>query len=150
MQKVSVEVNDLIGSGVQPKLARDVFIMTVSACNSDCLQKKKLSLSLAMVPEDEIRKHNSHYRGKDDVTDVLSFPEYEGIGEICNCDSEEIFLGEIVMCTEYIKESAKANGVEYDYELPYILSHGILHLLGFLHGDEMFSIQDKIAIKLRK
>ena len=35
----------------------------------------------------------------------------------------------------------------FEYELAYIFSHGILHLLGFEHGEKMFGLQEKIAQK---
>jgi probable rRNA maturation factor len=81
---------------------------------------------------------------------VLSFSEYAKISEMCDNMEKELFLGEIIICPDYVASSAKVQGVSFEFELAYIFSHGILHLLDFSHGEEMFSLQEEIAKKIVK
>ena len=123
--------------------------------NVSFLNGKNISVSLALVAPEEIRKINKEYRGHDEVTDVLSFAEYKNIQEVKDMvvdkppkgESGDIFLGELILCYDYIKEYADQKGIKLEKELANVVSHGILHLLGFEHGEEMFEIQNKVSIK---
>jgi len=75
-------------------------------------ENKKEDLSIAFVGEKRIRGLNKKYRKKDNATDVLSF----GDG-----------LNEIVICLNKVRKG----------ELAKVLIHGILHILGYEHGDLM-------------
>ena len=46
---------------------------------------------------------------------------------------DEINLGEIIISLDKTEEQSKNNNVTFDSELYYLISHGILHLLGFDH-----------------
>jgi probable rRNA maturation factor len=80
-------------------------------------------LGLAFVGPDEIRALKSEHLGIDEATDVLSFP----------LDGRELVpegvpraLGDVVLCPQVVGEA---------WRRP--LVHGLLHLLGYDHGDEM-------------
>ena len=95
------------------------------------------SLNVIFVPEDEIKRLNSEYRGKDTSTDVLSFRI-----------EENPLKGEIYLSPEYI---SKEND---EKEILRVIVHGILHLVGFEHEgyfdeksfkkEEMFVKQEEI------
>ena len=92
----------------------------------------KVSFDLVFVSDDEIHTINREYREKDRPTDVITFALF--------ADSEpkfvydrEIALGEIVISLDTVDKQAKENGNDFDYELYYIISHGVLHLLGYDH-----------------
>jgi len=148
--KISIEINNLAGLAFENKFFVEVAKNTFDFGEADYLDGKRVSISVAFVSEDEIRKLNNEYRGKNSATDVLSFSEYANISNLCNNKSKDVFLGEIVICPDYIKKSAEVQKVSFEFELAYIFSHGILHLLGFEHGEKMFSIQEKIARKIVK
>ncbi len=76
-------------------------------------------LSLAIVGDAAIKKLNQKYRGINKPTDVLSFA---GEGEM---------LGEIVLDWAQIKRQAKQSGLTAERELAFILTHGLLHLIGY-------------------
>ena len=65
-------------------------------------------------------------------------------------NEQELFLGELILCYNYIKESAIECTSETDSqkELARIIAHGVLHLLGFSHGKKMFTIQDAVSSDL--
>jgi probable rRNA maturation factor len=108
------------------------------------LADKNISVSLALVVPEEIKKINKNYRQHDDVTDVLSFAEYGSIEEIKNVVDSDVFLGELILCYDDIKEYAADAGIKLEKELANVVSHGILHLLGFEHGEKMFLMQEKV------
>ncbi len=84
---------------------------------------------------------NKTTRGKDSVTDVLSYPSMEGIrGKIltpneCRTELEGkyIFLGSIVLCDQKIREQAKEYGHSERREREYLVVHGLLHLFDYDH-----------------
>jgi rRNA maturation RNase YbeY len=84
---------------------------------------------------------------------VLSFCESEDLKNFCNESTnidEDLFLGELILCPDYIEKNAKEDGESMKYALAYIFSHGVFHLLGFKHGKKMFSFQKEIAQKIVK
>ena len=56
-----------------------------------------------------------------------------------------VVLGQLFLCYDYIKRAAEEDGVSLEREMAYVLSHGVLHLLGYDHTEEMFAIQDTIS-----
>ena len=80
-------------------------------------------LGIALVGEDEMRGLKRDHLGIDEATDVLSFP----------IDGREAVpkgvpraLGDVVLCPQVVGD-----------EWRWPLTHGLLHLLGYDHGDEM-------------
>ncbi|EKE16094.1 MAG: hypothetical protein ACD_11C00030G0002 [uncultured bacterium] len=145
--KIIVEVNDLTNSDFENSLFFDIVESTIEKSGIECLKRKKISISLALVAPEEMQKLNSQCRNKNEVTDVLSFSEF-GADDLCQNKEEEIYLGEIVICPSYIEKSSVLQNVTFEYELAYIVSHGVLHLLGFLHSEKMFSLQEDAVKKV--
>jgi probable rRNA maturation factor len=104
-----------------------------------------LSLSVEVVSKREIVLLNKQYRGKNIPTDILSFPTFSEEVLQKMRFSESIFFGEIIMCPDVIREDARKDGVSYAREMTFVFSHGILHLLGYEHSEEMFALQDKVC-----
>ncbi len=99
---------------------------------------EKADVSLAFIDETEMREINKKYRGKDEVTDVLSFP-HDGIG----LEGTGIrILGEILICPSRVKEQAE---VSFDKEMTWVVIHGVLHLLGYDHESS-----EKEALEMKK
>lgn len=95
---------------------------------------------------EEIRSLNRNYRKIDRVTDVLTFPAWEGEAILCPKDE---YLGDIAICYERAQEQAEEYGHSLERELAFLAVHGALHLLGYDHmttEDEkkMFSKQEEI------
>ncbi len=83
--------------------------------------KEGKDVSVACVPEREMRRLNKTYRNKEYAANVLSFNE------------NKFGLGEIVLCPPVIRKEAKEYGITYKEELCRMLVHGLLHLLGYDH-----------------
>jgi probable rRNA maturation factor len=143
--KLVFEVNNKTTYTAPEEKLRVVIEKTIEAAGVQCLENKSVELSLAMVGEAEIEKLNSTYRKKNHPTDVLSFCEYDNLQQICEERSENIFLGELIICPDDISKKAVEMEVTFESEIVHIVAHGILHLLGFEHGEKMFEIQEGIA-----
>lgn len=106
-------------------------------------------LLIRLVSPVEIQVLNKEYRGKNQVTNVLSF-QSEIPDEI-----GEALLGDVVICVDVVREEALLSKKKFSDHLTHMAIHGILHLLGHDHKDltsanKMESIEidylDKIGI----
>jgi probable rRNA maturation factor len=98
-------------------------------------------VSFSFVSAAEIKNLNAEYRGKDMVTDVLSFPMYEDFIFHYGIIIKEnpflpLLLGDIVICIEQAETQAKEYGNTLTRELSYLSVHSVLHLLGYDHMEE--------------
>ena len=92
-------------------------------------------LAIRLVKEDEIRRLNADFRGRNSFTDVLSFP-VDGAGS--SAGPRE--LGDVVICPEHTADLEEA------------VVHGVLHLCGYDHetdDGEMLALQDRVMAGLR-
>ena len=114
-----------------------------------------LAAELVFTDEEGIRKLNAEARGKDAVTDVLSFPNLDGILEKpirkadfpFDADEEgNLFLGSIVICRKRAAEQAEEYGHSLRRELYYLAVHGLCHLLGYDHETD----EDKAQMRARE
>jgi probable rRNA maturation factor len=111
--------------------------------------QKNIHLGVAAVSEVRIQELNREYRGKDKVTDILSFgDEWNYIEQGSIPEGDELMLGDLIYNPAYIIEAAKEDGVSLEHEMAFIFSHGILHLLGYDHSEEMFALQDQVTEEL--
>jgi probable rRNA maturation factor len=79
-------------------------------------------VTVAVVPDARVRSLNREYRGKNEATDVLSFPAGEP-GE----------LGDVVIAAGVAGRQARQAGHSLAVELRVLALHGLLHLLGYDH-----------------
>lgn len=129
------------------------FFQTIASCTLahpqfSFLSEKEITIGVAIVSREKIQSLNKQYRQHDSVTDVLSFGEYEGKSVLSKNTEKQIFLGDIFLCADFIAHSAEEDEVTLEREMTYIFSHGILHLLGFDHEEEMFLIQEAVTDEL--
>ncbi len=103
--------------------------------------KAQAELSLTLCGKAKIQKLNKEYRAKDKVTDVLSFPLYNGL-RMGKEKDPFLSLGDIFICHEVARRQAKSFELTYEDEIVHLLAHGFLHLLGFDH--ELSAKEDKL------
>src|SRR6185369_3207703 len=84
----------------------------------------KQTATVVFVGDAAIRKLNKQFRGKDQVTDVLSFPNEAEMFEAENQSQ----LGEVVIAVERAATQAKQNGLTFSNEVAQLILHGLLHL----------------------
>lgn len=119
---------------------------TLMRCPLSSLRdKKEITMSVVAVSEEKIQELNTAYRQQPKVTDILSFGEYVDTVALERETADRIFLGEIFFCYDVIVAASEEDQVTIEHELIYIFSHGVLHLLGYDHSDEMFSLQDAVT-----
>jgi len=94
-------------------------------------------VAVEFVGERRIRALNAEYRGKDEITDVLSFPlEDAGDDAALAADGDEPpprLLGDVVVCARQALRQARAHDVPPAFEMALLLVHGVLHVLGHDH-----------------
>lgn len=108
-------------------------------------------LTLMFVPESTIAGLNEKYMGKSGATDVLSFPldaveagRAPGPGAISrgpnktSTDLSEfpILLGDVVICPMVASRQATSHAGNIDDEFALLVTHGVLHVLGYDHQGE--------------
>lgn len=95
--------------------------------------KKPIHLDVTIVSKQKIKKLNNEYRGKDYVTDILSF----------DFRDNELYdllpfyhLGELVICFDKVVKQAKEFNHSLKREFCYLFTHGLVHLQGYDHEQE--------------
>ena len=118
MTVVVVEVENRSGTEVDEAAAVELAQRVLAAEGID-----EGELGLAFVPPEESRTLKQEHLGIDEATDVLSFP----------LDGREQLpaglpraLGDLVICPQVVGDAWREP-----------LVHGLLHLLGYEHGEEM-------------
>lgn len=122
------------------ELITNLFFEVIKQENID----KYYEISVVFVTKEKIQEINKQYRSIDQVTDVISFALLEGN---YNHYDNITTLGDIFICIEKMKEQA----IEYNHsesrELAFLSCHGLLHLLGYDHDNE---VNEKIMFKKQK
>jgi probable rRNA maturation factor len=144
---VRVEVNFCDEEAVYvPQLLERVAVRALELSKKISVDAQKdILLSVAFVSPKEIRRINRDYRGKNQVTDVISIGDYSDQKDISCEQRSNIFLGEIILCYNYIMQNARESNSNVDRDFFVVYVHGILHLLGFSHGEKMFQLQEDVA-----
>jgi len=125
------------------------------AIKQENLTKEALEMSLIFVTDEQIREINAQYRGKDAVTDVITFAledEVEGEVKIKGVPLPRA-LGDVFIALPRTREQADRYGHSFERELSFLAVHGFLHLLGYDHLTEaeeklMFGKQEAILNEL--
>lgn len=89
---------------------------------------KAYELSFVFVSRAKIKELNKKYRGKDEPTDILSFPLESNGGEILICKEA---------AKEKFEEVWKGKYRTFENYLIFLVIHGCLHLKGLEHGSKM-------------
>ena len=96
---------------------------------------KNVELSIVLTNNLGIKKINKKWRGKNQPTDVLSFPMYlpEELKLLPKKNLKLWQLGDVILNVELARTQAKLHGWSYYKEIERLLVHGIVHLLGYDH-----------------
>ena len=89
---------------------------------------KKVSLSLLLSNNKNIKKLNKNFRNKNKSTDILSFPLNRKIKI-----SKNIYLGDIIISYNYLDKYKSQDLKLFKEKVIKLFIHGFLHLLGFDH-----------------
>ena len=94
---------------------------------------REVYVSVLLTGNEEIQRVNRDFRGKDMPTDVISFA-YHDNDEADNGLYDS--LGDIIISLERVEEQRKDYGHSFKREFYYVLTHGLLHLMGYDHMEE--------------
>lgn len=95
--------------------------------------ERPAEVSVTFVDDAEILKLNTQHRGKENVTDVLSFPLGQDGNYDMNHETGAVMLGDIVISMERAVEQAELYGHTLQREVAYLTVHSMYHLLGYDH-----------------
>ena len=89
---------------------------------------KKVSFTLLLSNNKNVKKLNKYFRNKNKSTDILSFP----INKKINI-SKNTYLGDIIISYNYLDKPKSQDLKSFKEKVIKIFIHGFLHLLGFNH-----------------
>ncbi|MEO0637712.1 MAG: rRNA maturation RNase YbeY [Pseudomonadota bacterium] len=95
-------------------------------------QNADTEVSFLFTSDEAIRKLNADYRGKDQPTNVLSFP----MVQIAADDPFPPMLGDVIMARQTVQAEAEQLGITMHDHIMHLLIHGLLHLTGHDHEDD--------------
>ncbi|MDR3149171.1 MAG: rRNA maturation RNase YbeY [Oscillospiraceae bacterium] len=118
-QRIEIRRSRGVKRPVPYRIIRSAVNAALEAENSDGF------VSVLLCGRNEIRKLNRGFRDTDHITDVLSFPDDNGGGDIA-------------LCVDKVRVQARQYGHSTERETAYLCVHSVLHLLGYDHvnGDE--------------
>ncbi|NCS32522.1 rRNA maturation RNase YbeY [bacterium] len=104
-------------------------------------------VSFVLTHDQNMIELNTKVFGKEDTTDVISFPMQDK-----HTNSE--LIGEIVINVDEVKRNALDYGVTYEQELARVTAHGVLHLVGYEddtteHRSAMSRIEDTVVSEIK-
>jgi probable rRNA maturation factor len=157
---MSIDVNNESGVAVDEHGLAELSRFVLDAMGIDPLGE----LSVVLLDSDTMAGMHQQWMGLPGPTDVMAFPmdaeDYaagetgRGAGRPGRVGAEygdsPALLGDVVLCPEVASEQAAQAGHSPEAELHLLCTHGILHLLGYDHGDadeerEMFELQAKLT-----
>jgi probable rRNA maturation factor len=108
-----------------------------------------VELSIRLVTVDTMTAYHERFMNEPGPTDVLAFPMdelHDQRDDDDEADAPPTLLGDVVLCPEVAARQAVQAGHSSEAELHLLCTHGVLHLLGYDHADqveerEMFSVQ---------
>ena len=107
------------------------------------------TISVTFIDSERMSTLHEDWMQEPGPTDVLSFPIDEislpSDGEM----SEQGILGDIVICPDFLPPQMQESGRSLQQESEFLVTHGVLHLLGLDHQDPdayayMFELQDQL------
>ncbi len=104
-----------------------------AACAPE-LANPRLSASIALANDAEVRALNAEWRGKDKPTNVLSFPMLDR-GDLLALapGGPPELLGDIALALETCQREAAEKGISLEHHVAHLIIHGLLHLAGYDH-----------------
>ena len=104
--------------------------------------RQDAELTIRIVNEAESTALNETYRHKQGPTNVLSFP-FEAPPGI-----DSPLLGDIVICAPVVLGEAIHQGKTPSAHWAHLVTHGVLHLLGYDHDEEQAEVMEALEIRI--
>ena len=95
----------------------------------------KSDVSILFVNEDEMTKQHVRWMNESGPTDVMSFPMDDIVLQDSKLRKKQAILGDLIICPAVALKDAKEQGINPAYHLVFLITHGVLHLLGQDHQE---------------
>ena len=105
------------------KNAADLTLQEEKKCDS--------VVNLKIVGNTEMQQLNKEFRNKDRATNVLSFTNDDLSKDVTKN------IGDIAISYDFVKQEAKDHGKSFSDHVIHMLVHGIYHILGYDHEDDI-------------
>jgi len=123
---IEVQVEDAGWRAVLPEA--DTLAMGAAEASLAALSSATAGdLVILLTNDAEVRDLNARFRGKDQPTNVLSFPAG---------DNPHGHLGDLALALGVCATEAAAQGKPLAHHLQHLVAHGVLHLVGYDHQDD--------------
>ena len=130
------EINIFFDAGFE-RAVDEAWLCKVATAVLDAENQPDAELGIMITGQKKIHDLNKHYRDADKPTDVLAFAfndatsdiPFPALGDNLN------HLGEVIISAEQAAIQAKQYRHSVTREIAVLLVHGVLHLLGYDHGE---------------
>jgi probable rRNA maturation factor len=145
-ERAAASIEIVVEDRAWPRLAKDFRSQIRRAAKlalfHDRAEPLRSELTLLLTSDERVRTLNRQYRGKDNPTNVLSFPAAGGA-----------YLGDIAIAYGVTVHEAKAVGKPPLHHVLHLAVHGVLHLLGYDHdtpkeAEAMESLETDILARM--
>ena len=133
------------------QIANAAFKETLSQLN---LRSENFICCILACSSKKIKGLNAQFRGKNNSTNVLSFPSTTEIYEVRSISKLEpkidpFELGDIAIAYEVCKKEADISKIDFEDHVYHLIIHSVLHLLGFDHEEEKNAAEmEKIEVQV--
>lgn len=122
------------------RFLKPIFTKTFDTIDTPLTQR---DASVILVDDIKMQEMNEQYRGINKTTDVLTFID----------DEDSTYLGDVFVNVDALERQAKEYGHSLKREFCFLVTHGVLHLLGYDHqtnkeAEVMFALQEEILSEI--
>ena len=132
--------NNRIDLDVDDAYADQVPATELRALLEDVLAAESVAadarLTIRITSDELLRELNRTHRGIDAPTDVLSFPAEEDDFPPGEDNESDSYLGDIAISIPAVHRNAELTATPADRELRHLMTHGVLHLIGYNHESD--------------
>lgn len=125
--------------GCVADVVRETFNAIAPTLDTGGVQKATVEVSVVFANDAAVQTLNADYRGKDQPTNVLSFPDTP-LGrsnlEQAAIMREPLMFGDIILARETVASEAEAQNKSLADHMTHLLVHGLLHLAGYDHMEQ--------------
>lgn len=95
-------------------------------------------VGIMFVTDENMARHNRRFLGREGPTDVLALPLVPRGGQPSASDAAStnrvpLALGDVLVAPRFVHRQARAHGSDPEDEMSLMITHGLLHLLGYDH-----------------
>lgn len=127
MSHIKLEIQRVAASSQGQPTDEQLFAWAAAAIESE---EDEVEMVIRLVDEQESQQLNRDYRGKDNPTNVLSFP-FEAPPEV-----PLSLIGDLVICVPLVAQEAAQQQKALAAHWAHMVVHGALHLQGYDHQDD--------------